>query len=117
VVRAIYPKAQVINNVVDYVVIIDIADRAGLLIRPEMTAHVNFILEQKDGVICVPRKALWREGGQNFVVVRQSQEWLQRPVQTGLQTTDRVEIVSGLHEGETIVTDKQVWKEHLEKNR
>jgi macrolide-specific efflux system membrane fusion protein len=114
-VRAIYPKAQLINNVVNYVVIIDIQDNGGLLIRPQMTAHVTFILEQREGAISIPRKALLREGGRSLVVVRQADHWSERPVQTGLQTPDRVEIVSGLHEGETIVADKQAWKDSQEK--
>ena len=45
-VAAIYPKAQLVNNVVNYVVIIDIRDMRDLVIRPEMTAHVNFILAE-----------------------------------------------------------------------
>lgn len=110
VVRAIYPKAQLINNVVNYVVLIDIMNPGGLLIRPEMTAHVNFILEQRENVISIPRAALLREGGQSFVIVRAGDEWKKRTVQTGLQTPQRIEIVSGLKEGETIVADKQAWK-------
>jgi RND family efflux transporter MFP subunit len=116
IVQAIYPKAQLINNVVNYVVIIDIVNAAGLLIRPEMTAHVTFILEQKEGVVSIPRKALLREGGQTLVVVQQGDQWRERSVKVGLQTPESVEIVSGLREGETIVADKQAWKDHLEKS-
>src|SRR6266545_6912786 len=115
VVQAIYPKAELVNNVVNYVVIIDIKDNLGLLIRPEMTAHVSFILEQKEDVISIPRNALLREGGKSFVVVQADGEWKQRQVETGLQTPQRIEIVSGLREGETIVADKQAWKTYLEK--
>jgi RND family efflux transporter MFP subunit len=117
VVQAIYPKAQLVNNVVTYVVIIDIVDRQGLLLRPEMTVHVDFILDQKDGVITVPRNALLREGGQDFVVVQEGGQWLRRTVRTGLQNPQRIEIVSGLRDGETIVADKQAWKDHLEKEK
>jgi HlyD family secretion protein len=116
VVQAIYPKAQLVNNVVNYVVIIDIKDTLGLMIRPEMTAHVDFILEQREGVISVPRNALLREGGRTFVVVRTGKEWKTQAVKTGLQTPQRIEIVSGLREGETIVADKQAWKTHLEES-
>jgi macrolide-specific efflux system membrane fusion protein len=116
VVRAIYPKAELVNNVVNYVVIIDITDKLGLLIRPEMTAHVSFILERRDGVVSVPRSALLREGGRTFVVVRAGEEWKKRPVKTGLQTPQRIEIVSGLQGGETIVADKQAWKDHVEES-
>ena len=114
VVQAVYPTARLVNNVVNYVVIIDIVDRGGLLIRPEMTAHVSFILEQRQGVLSIPPKALFRDSGRSFVVVRQADGWSQRPVKTGLQTKERVEIVSGLGEGEIIVADKQAWQDHLE---
>ncbi|MBW8877592.1 MAG: efflux RND transporter periplasmic adaptor subunit [Acidobacteria bacterium] len=114
-VKAIYPKPQLVNNVVNYVVIIDIADKQGLLIRPEMTVHVTFILAQKDAVISIPRSALLREGGRNLVIVRQGDRWVERRVETGMQTPQRIEIVSGLHPGETIVADKQAWKRHQEK--
>jgi len=116
VVRAIYPKAELVNNVVNYVVIIDITNTLGLLIRPEMTAHVSFILEQREGVISVPRNALLREGGKSFVVVRAGEDWKRREVKTGMLTPQRAEIVSGLKEGDTIVADKQAWKDHVEKS-
>jgi len=116
VVQAIYPKAQLVNNVVNYVVIIDIVDTQGLQIRPEMTVHVNFILAQRENVVSVPRNALLREGGRNVVVVRTADRWTERPVETGLQTPQSIEIVSGLKEGETIVADKQAWKSYLEKS-
>ncbi len=115
VVRAIYPKAQLVNNVVNYVVIIDILDKHGLVIRPEMTVHVTFILEQKDGVLSVPRSALLREDGRDEVVVRTGEAWSPRTVKIGMQTPQRVEILSGLQAGETVLVDKQAWKRHLEK--
>jgi HlyD family secretion protein len=117
VVRAIYPKAQLVNNVVNYVVIIDIVNKQGLEIRPEMTVHVNFILAQRENVVSIPRTALLREGGRNVVILQTGDGWKQRPVELGLQTPQSVEIASGLKEGDTIVADKQAWKHHLEKQQ
>jgi macrolide-specific efflux system membrane fusion protein len=114
VVSAIYPKAQLVNNVVNYIVIIDIVDRKGLLIRPEMTVHVDFILDRKEDALSIPRSALMHEGGRDFVIVQASSGWVERTVKLGMQTPQRVEIVSGLRQGETIVGDKQAWKHHLE---
>ena len=49
-VRTIYPKAQLVNNVVNYIVIVDI-DRAALAdLRPEMTAHVDFTVSPLEGM-------------------------------------------------------------------
>ena len=42
VVRAIYPKPQLINNVVNYIVIVDFEKPPEVIVRPEMTAHVTF---------------------------------------------------------------------------
>lgn len=115
-VRAIYPKAQLVNNVVNYIVIVDILDRKDLLLRPEMTVQVAFVLEQRDNVVSIPRNALLREGGRSFVIVQMDGKWAERPVKTGLQTPQRIEIVSGLKEGETIVADKQAWKSYREES-
>lgn len=115
VVRAIYPKAQLVNNVVDYVVIVDIVNAKGLLLRPEMTVQVSFVLEQRDDIINIPRSALSREGGRTLVIVKVGDQWVERPVKLGLQTPQRVEIVSGLAGGETLAADAQAWKSHLEK--
>jgi RND family efflux transporter MFP subunit len=41
-VRAIYPKPQIVNNVVNYIVVVDFGIPADLVVRPEMTAHVRF---------------------------------------------------------------------------
>lgn len=116
-VQAIYPKAQLTNNVVTYLVLISIKDSRGLLIRPEMTAHVSFILEQREDVLSIPRKSLLRRAGQNYVIVRQADGWVERPVEIGLATPRRIEIVSGLEGGETIAADKQDWIDSLEEQR
>jgi HlyD family secretion protein len=109
-VRAIYPKAQLVNNVVNYIVIVDIVDRASLELRPEMTVHVDFILAEKRDVLVVPRSSLLREAGHDGLIVRSGEQWSVREVQTGLQTPQQIEIVSGVREGDAIVSDKQAWK-------
>lgn len=40
-VTAVYPKAEMKDNVVDYITIIDITDRKGFTLRPEMTTTVK----------------------------------------------------------------------------
>jgi macrolide-specific efflux system membrane fusion protein len=54
-VRAIYPKPQLVNNVVNYVVVIDFAIPPDLTVRPEMTAHVRFPIGDET---TAPRTAL-----------------------------------------------------------
>jgi RND family efflux transporter MFP subunit len=109
-VRTIYPKAQLVNNVVNYVVIIDIDGGAKVVLRPEMTAHVNFILEQKADVVSVPPAALLRESGRSFVVVPSGRDWAKREVDTGLSTLSGTEIRAGLTVGDRVLADPVAWQ-------
>ena len=110
-VRAIYPKPQLINNVVNYIVIVDMEVRNGLLIRPEMTAHVNFTLAAKAKALGVPRSAVLSEGKQSFVIVRNAGQWGKQPVMIGMRTPQRLEVATGLTESQTVLADVQLWKD------
>jgi macrolide-specific efflux system membrane fusion protein len=120
VVRAVYPKAQLVQNVVNYVVIVDLVSPPTLgapeapnplpmELRPEMTARVGFVLDRRTGVIVVPRSAVGRRDGSDFVWVKSGEAWSERTVRLGLTTPQRVEIESGLEEGEVILADRQAW--------
>jgi len=117
VVRAIYPKAELVNNVVTYVVVVDVVDRRDLILRPEMTVHVDFPLARRDGVVALPRAALFDEAGRTFVVARGAGGWEEREVVAGLTTARDVEIVSGLAAGEVVIADRQAWQDLQEGER
>lgn len=109
VVRAILPKAQLLNSVVNYIVIIEIQDKSALPLRPEMTARVNVVLQSKADIIALPRSALIRENGVSYVLVRQGNGWDKRKVRTGASTSQKIEISSGLEVGEIVLVDGQRW--------
>jgi HlyD family secretion protein len=109
VVRTILPKAQLINSVVNYIVIVDILDREKVPLRPQMTARVNFVLERKEGVISIPRSALITEGGVHYLVVRAPDGWVKREVRIGMNTSQRMEVNSGLKLGDVVLADGQRW--------
>ena len=104
VVDAINPKAELVNNVVNYVAVVDIVGAEELEIRPEMTARVDFALERRADVVTVPRSALLREDGETFVAVRTADGWRKTPVRIGLATPQHVEIVAGLDDGAAIAS-------------
>jgi macrolide-specific efflux system membrane fusion protein len=115
VVRAIHPKAVLVNNVVNYVVIIDITDSQGLAIRPEMTARISLVLQEKTDVIGLPRSAVLTEGDRHFVFAQTTAGLRKKPVKTGMFTTGRIEIVEGLRESEAVLADAQQWQESSER--
>lgn len=67
--------------------------------------YVDIIVElaRKEGVLWLPPQAVRVFEGRNFAVVREGEKQRRVDLEIGLKTADRVEILSGLKEGETVV--------------
>jgi RND family efflux transporter MFP subunit len=75
-----------------------------LALVPGMYATAEIMLEQRTAVLSVPIEALDRAAGAASVVVVDAGHRIQpRDVSLGLETPERVEVVSGLREGELVV--------------
>jgi len=101
-VTAVYPKAVIQDNVVNYIATVQIMDRKERALRPEMTATVNIELEVRSGVVAVPYDAVRRERGQRYVYVVESERFIRRPVSVGWKDGGILEIRSGLEAGERV---------------
>jgi macrolide-specific efflux system membrane fusion protein len=102
-VTAIYPKAVIQDNVVNYIVTVEITDFKDKTLRPEMTASVTVFLETRRDVLAVPTSAITRERGERFVTVLENGNRFRRKVRIGWKDGGNTEIVSGLREGEQVV--------------
>jgi len=102
-VKAIYPKAIIQENVVNFDVVIEIDDPNIELLRPDMTTSVTIYQEERIGVLVIPRAAITKEGNSKFVLVKQdSGAFEKKAVKTGAQSGSDVEVVSGLNEGDVV---------------
>ncbi len=72
--------------------------------RPGYLARATFALNARNGVLLVPAAAIVSGAGSQSVFVVQEGKALRRSVSTGLTSNGKVEIVSGLDEGEVVVT-------------
>ncbi len=106
-VTAINPKAELQNGVVDYVVLLTFIGQEPYILRPEMTAHVTLQVEQRADVLTLPRKAIRREGGRQFVSVIRNGTWVDQEIQPGWRTDRSVEIREGLSVGETVQLNQE----------
>ena len=102
-VTAIYPKAVIQDNVVNYIVTVKIAGTAGKILRPEMTTNVTITLESRKNVLAVPTSAISREQGERYVTVIEGDKRTQRKVKAGWKDNGFTEISSGLQEGDIIL--------------
>ncbi len=102
-VTAIYPRAVLQENVVNYITLISIENSEGKL-KPDMTANVTITLQKKTGVLVVPGAAVVREGGKKYVMLQARDGKTSRiPVKTGWKEGSNLEITSGLKEGDVVV--------------
>jgi len=102
-VTAIYPRAVLQENVVNYITLISIENSEGKL-KPDMTANVTITLKKKKGVLAVPGAAVVREGGKKYVMLQATDgKPTRREVKTGWKDGTYLEITSGLKEGDVVV--------------
>jgi Cu(I)/Ag(I) efflux system membrane fusion protein len=77
---------------------------ADLRLRPGMYATLRIVGDERERVLTVPRDAVLSTGERSVVFVREANgELVPREVATGASTHERIEILRGLAEGETVV--------------
>ncbi|MCS5712800.1 efflux RND transporter periplasmic adaptor subunit [Candidatus Berkiella aquae] len=85
-----------------------IFDNPHHMLKPNMYANVILLVSPKENVLSIPTEALIRHSkGDRVIVALGEGRFLARSVTTGIETSDRIEIVSGLKEGEQVVTSGQ----------
>ena len=102
-VTAIYPRAVLQENVVNYITLISIENSEGKL-KPDMTANVTITLKKKKGVLAIPGAAVVREGGKKYVMLQAKDgKATRREVKTGWKEGSSLEITAGLNEGDVVL--------------
>ena len=101
-VNAIQPRAELQGSVVNYIVRLDFEPASEYILRPEMTAHVQLLVAERENAITAPRNALIRRDGRQFVMVERDGEWIETAVRTGWRSESTVEILAGVSQGEII---------------
>lgn len=80
----------------------------GGVLKPNMYANISLFVEPKPDVLSIPLEALIRSSQGNRVIVKLSDgQFRARVVKLGIESGDRVEILSGLKAGESVVTSGQ----------
>jgi HlyD family secretion protein len=104
VVKTIYPKAEIQNNVVNYIAVIRFEQRPERQVRPEMTANLRIFGGRAERVLAVPLAALHKDGERSFVSLLIDGVPVKRYVETGVSDKKFAEIRSGLTEYEQVIT-------------
>ncbi|HBP87633.1 MAG TPA: efflux RND transporter periplasmic adaptor subunit [Nitrospirales bacterium] len=74
------------------------------LLRADMYAVVDLVLEHKFDAISVPQQAILRIEGETVVFTTDTVVAMKQPVHLGMSSQDMVEIVEGINEGDMVIT-------------
>jgi HlyD family secretion protein len=107
-----YYSPKIEQNVVTYDVLVRVRNEE-LLLRPGMTANVRVIINEKEGVLIAPNRALRvrmpgveAEGaGGPSVWVLEKGGPSRRPVKIGLGDSENFEVLDGLKEGDKVLVE------------
>ena len=75
----------------------------GHLLKPGMFAKVEMILKEKPDALTVPKDAVLREEGKEFVFVVEGNQALRKRVVTGIERESLIEIIEGMKEEDKVV--------------
>lgn len=114
----ISPKGIVTTNVVTFEVKIEVQGSNAKLLMPEMTTNVEILVAQRENVLKVPMEAvsLGRRGESLVKVLGEDGNVQRKVVETGLSDGTDIEIKSGLHEKERVVSGQGGGRSRWRKN-
>ncbi len=92
------------SGVTSYPVVVKLDTNAPQIL-PNMSVSGNIIVASKSDVLIVPSGAVQEQNGQSYVRVLNNGQVTNAPVETGLTSDTQTEIVSGVTEGEQVVTN------------
>lgn len=109
-VKDIYPKAVIQENVVNYEVIVNIPASVMGKLRPEMTTNVTIVIGKRKGALVLPKGAVKRKGKVNFVLVKNYKSDgpsrnhpVKKNIKVGWRDEGFIEIKEGLKLGDVVM--------------
>jgi macrolide-specific efflux system membrane fusion protein len=110
-------QSDTINNVTIYRV--DVLPQAvPSFFRSGMSATVNFMMDERMGVLSLPINAVKKAGGRSFAFVMEKGKVKAVQVKTGLENTENLELISGLAEGqEVVIPTAKIAQDAMQQNQ
>ncbi len=94
--------SKTVNNVTTYIVDV-LPDKTPSFVRSGMTANVSFLIGAKKDVLILPSEAVRSKDGHAYALLASDGASTEREIKTGLTDGKRVEVASGLAEGDVVL--------------
>jgi HlyD family secretion protein len=105
-VQSIYPRAEIQNDVVNYITVINVNKHEGKILRPEMTAATRIIFSKKENLLTVPKNSTKNENGKSFIYLSNNGRLEKRFIEIGISDKKHCEVISGLKVGDRVITSE-----------
>lgn len=79
-------------------------NNASQQLKPGMFGRIRIVYDTRDNTLLIPKEAVLTEDGRSSVYVINDQIVFRRPVETGYLNGSLIEIISGLQDGDRVVT-------------
>lgn len=100
---SVWPAEKVVEGVIFYETKI-LFDEEDVRLKSGMTANLEIETGRVEDVLRLPLRALREQGGQRYVMVLDELgEAVEQDIETGLENSEYLELVSGLSEGDQVV--------------
>lgn len=103
-VERIAPKAEVQRTVTVFKVFVRVNDKNKAMLRPGMTADVRILAGLSKDSLLIPNEAVKLKNGKSGIYVLAGDVPVWREIKTGKTDGLQTEVISGLKEGEDVVT-------------
>lgn len=74
-------------------------------LRPGMYIQADIIVSRRDGAVVVPPELVLTRNGKQVVFVVEEEKAMAREVETGIETREQVEIISGIDSGDVLILE------------
>lgn len=91
-------------------VLVDNADNS---LRIGMTTQSRVTIAKRDDVLLIPTSAIKKQGKESVVSVLENGKSVEKTIETGLSDSQNTEVISGINEGEQVITAQRSDNERV----
>ncbi|AWW34965.1 efflux transporter periplasmic adaptor subunit [Mannheimia varigena] len=92
-------------------------DNSDNSLRIGMTTQAQITIDKREQVLVVPTNVIKKRGKENYVLVLENGQSLEKTIQIGISDTQNTEVVAGLNEGDQVIVTQRADGEKISTTR
>ncbi|HDL3795784.1 TPA: efflux transporter periplasmic adaptor subunit, partial [Mannheimia haemolytica] len=88
-------------------------DNADNSLRIGMTTQAQITIDKREQVLVVPTSVIKKRGKENYVLVLENEQSVERKIQIGISDTQNTEVLAGLNEGDQVIVTQRADDEKI----